>query len=355
MVQTALDFEGPVPDAVPVRGAVLRWPLAVGLLAAVGIWVAPPGPLFIVSWVVLFAWLSIRAAVGSRGRGTVRAVVMTALAGALTTGLTLWGEASQPLAALGAVVAAGIMPFHLWIEGLRRRLNAHEFLLLLLCQPGVVWLHRYVEGNPSALHGGLGQLLLVLFVVSALLQSGLGLVRRDPARAISAITMSQACLVMAGAFSGHVGWEAARTFLISMVAGTLVLMSVIRLLREGYGVERLAPDNGLADVAPDFHRLFLAMGWLFVGLPGGLGFFAEDLLFHSLLERSTAATIGFLCATALNAIVFYRVYMGLFSGAPRPESRRAPVPIASRRLRVALLSVVTVLVILGGVAPRLFV
>ncbi|QRO00228.1 hypothetical protein JRI60_14990 [Archangium violaceum] len=357
MVDTYLNLEGPraeAPVAVPVR-STNWWSLAVGLIAAVGIWVAPTRPLFVASWVLLFAWACVRAGRGGRGKAA-KFPVLPVLAGLLTTGLALWGTPSQPFAALGAAVAGGVMPFHLWLEGLRRRLKHTEFLLLLLCQPGVVWLHRFVEGNPTLLHGGLGNVLLVLFVVSALLQSGLGLVRREPARAIIAITLSQSCLLMAGAFSGHVGWQAARMLLIATVAGSLVLLSVVGLARDAYGIERLAPDNGLADVAPDLHRLFLAMGWFFVGLPGGIAFFAEDLLFHALLEESTAATLGFLFASGLNAIVFYRVYAGLFCGTARLELREARTPrTASRRRRVVLLTVVTALVILGGIAPTLFV
>jgi NADH:ubiquinone oxidoreductase subunit 4 (subunit M) len=352
MMETSLGLEVAVPVMMPVR-AVSRGSLAVGLLAAGGLWVAPTRPLFITAWVLLFAWACLRATLESRERGLARVPVLPLVAGVLTTGLALWGTPSQPLAALGAAVAAGVMPFHLWLEGLRRRLQHSEFLLLLICQPGVVWLHRFVEGNPTALQGGLGGTLLVLFVVSALLQTGLGMVRKEPARALSAITLSQSCLVMAGAFCGHVGWQAARALLIAMVAGTLVLMTIVGMLRDEYGIERLAVDNGLADVAPDLHRLFLAMGWLFVGLPGGLGYFAEDLLFHSLLERSSLATGGFLIATGLNAVAFYRVYLGLFCGRPR-SGLRAPVSTPAHRRRVGLLTGVTALVILGGVAPALF-
>lgn len=341
-------------SAAPVHGAS-RWSIWLGLTAAAGIWLAPTRSLFIVSWVLLFAWACVRAYFRARERGIVSYPVLPMLAGLLTTALAIWGTPSQPLAALGAAVASGVMPFHLWIENLHRKLNRQEFMLLLLCQPGVVWLHRFVEGNPTVLQGHLGNALLVLFVMSALLKSGLGLVRTDPARAISAITLSQSCLVLAGAFSGTVGWHAARTFLLATVAGSYVLLSIVGMVRDGYGIQRLAPDNGLADVAPDLHRLFLAMGWLFVGLPGGLAFFAEDLLFHALLEHSIPATLGFLFATGLNAIVFYRAYMGLFCGTPRLELRDAPVPTPSRRRRVLLLTAVTALVVLGGIAPALFV
>jgi NADH:ubiquinone oxidoreductase subunit 4 (subunit M) len=359
MVETYLNLparEGSV--TVPARAGTRssqwdRWSLGVGGAAAVGLWVAPTRSLFVVSWVALFAWACVRAGLGGRGR-VARFPVLPVLAGVLTTGLALWSTPARPLAALAAAVAGGTLPFHLWWEDLRRRLTRQEYLLLLLCQPGVAWLHRFVEANPTTLHGYLGSVVLVLFVLSALLQSGLGLVRREPSRALAAITLSQSCLLMAGAFAGNVGWEASRMLLIAMVAGSFVLLSITGLLRDVYGIEQLASDHGLANVAPDLHRLFIAMGWLFVGLPGGLAFFAEDLLFHSLLEHSTLATVGFLFATGLNAIVFYRVYLGLFCGPTRPELRGVPVT-ATRRWLVVVMTAVTALVILGGLAPSLFV
>ncbi|ADO72319.1 proton-conducting transporter membrane subunit [Stigmatella aurantiaca] len=345
--------EGVIAPPVSVR-ATGRWSLLVGAAAAVGIWVAPTRPLFLVAWVAFFVWLCVRASVARPGR-SARIPVLPMVVGLLTTVLAAWNTPAQPLAALGAAVAGGLLPFHLWMEDLRRRLQWQEFLLLLLCQPGVAWLHRFVVENPTSLKGSLGSGVMVLFVASALLQSGLGLVRREPARALSAITFSQSCLLMAGAFAGHMGWESARVLLIATVAGSFVLLTIAGLLKDTYGVDQLASDNGLADVAPDLHRLFIAMGWLFVGLPGGLAFFAEDLLFHALLEHSTAATIGFLFATGLNGIVFYRVYASLFCGPTRPELRDLPSSAPSRRWRVALLTAVTVLVILGGIAPALFV
>lgn len=350
----SLRFEGVAPMTLPVR-SLRRGSLWVGLLAAVGLWVAPTRALFVIAWGVLFAWACARAALNRRARGSSRLVLLPLVAGGVTTGLMLWDSPPRALAVLGAAVATGAMPLHLWLEGLRRRLQPSEFLLLLLCQPGVVWLHRFLESHPTALEGGVGQGLRGLLVVSALVQTGLGLVRKEPARALAAITLSQACLVMAGLLSGPTGWHAARAMLLSLVAGTLVLQLITGALRDTYGIERLAPDHGLADVAPELHRLFLAMGWLFVGLPGGLGYFAEDLLFHSLLEHSLGATAGFLLATGLNAIVFYRVYVGLFCGTPRSEPRTVPEPTVAHRWRVRLLTAVTAGVVLGGLAPALFV
>jgi NADH:ubiquinone oxidoreductase subunit 2 (subunit N) len=340
------------PEPAPVAASG-RWSLLVGGAAAVGIWAAPTRPLFIVSWVALFTWACVRAGSGARGQAPSVPLLPLA-AGIITTGLAFWSSSAPPLAALGVAVAGGAIPFHLWREELRRRLGHQEYLLLLLCQPGVAWLHRFMEASPTALRGGFGSGVLVLFVASAILQSGLGLVRREPARALTAITLSQSCLLMAGAFAGQVGWEAARTLLLATVAGSLVLLSITGLLRSTYGIERLAPDNGLAQVAPDLHRLFIAMGWLFVGIPGGLAFFAEDLLFHALLEHSLAATAGFLFASGLNAIVFYRVYAGLFCGSPRLELRARPEAAAERRWLVALLTLITALAVLGGIAPALF-
>jgi NADH:ubiquinone oxidoreductase subunit 2 (subunit N) len=342
------------PEPAPARAAG-RVSLVVGGVAAVGVWAAPTTPLFVASWVLLFTWACVRAGSARRGR-PARLPVPVMLAGLLTTGLALWGAPSRPLAALGVAVAGGALPFHLWQEDLRRRLSRQEFLLLLLSQPGLVWLHRFMGAHPAVREGALARALLLAFVASAVLHAGLGLVRKEPARALSAITLSQASLLMAGTFAGPTGWTGARMLLVGTVAGSAVLLSIIHELRDTYGVDRLAPDHGLAEVAPDLNRLFIAMGWLFVGLPGGITFFAEDLLFHALLEHSTAATVGLLFASGLNAVAFYRVYTGLFCGPTRPELRDAALARspASGRRRV-FLTAVTALVILGGLAPSLFV
>jgi NADH:ubiquinone oxidoreductase subunit 4 (subunit M) len=76
----------------------------------------------------------------------------------------------------------------------------------------------------------------------------------------------------------------------------------------------------MADLEPTSARLFLVAGWFFVGLPGGIVFFAEDLLFHALVRHSNVMTATMILAQVLNAIGFYRVYLGVYAGRPRAGS-----------------------------------
>ncbi|MFZ5440556.1 MAG: proton-conducting transporter membrane subunit, partial [Myxococcota bacterium] len=267
-------------------------------------------------------------------------------------------HAPQPLVVLAAAMAGGVVPFNLWLSGLERRARPLEFQVVLLGQPGLVWLHRFVSTHGDALHGTAHEVLLWGFVSSALLKTGLGLVRREPRRALSALVVSQSMLALAGAVTGESGWAAARLLWVAMATGTVVLQGVVFELERTYGITRLAPDHGLAAAEPALHRLFVTMGWLMVGVPGGVAFFAEDLLFHSVVEESGAATFAFLLSAALNAAVFYRVYVGLFSG---PTTHPVAVPVIAqgrrwvrRRWTLAVMLAAVLVVLVGGLWPAFF-
>jgi formate hydrogenlyase subunit 3/multisubunit Na+/H+ antiporter MnhD subunit len=259
------------------------------------------------------------------------------------------GVESGPLPALAVIIAAGVVPFHLWLTALEHRLTPAELQVVLVAQPGLAFLHRWESLHHAELPGA--SWALAALVVSALAQTGLGLIRTSPRRALNALTFSQSALLVAGAVAHEAGWQAARLLWLSLAVGTLVLHSIAGELERTWGVHRLAPDNGLAAVEPMLHRSFVAMGFLFVGIPGGAAFFAEDLLFHSLVETNVTATVVFLAAVALNAVVFYRLYLGLFAGPTRP---RTPHPtLRSPSLGYVYLALLGV-VVLGGLWPGLF-
>ncbi|MBE2248685.1 MAG: hypothetical protein IAE78_03975 [Myxococcus sp.] len=328
--------------AAPVAGLSPRASVVLGLGAAAGLWLAPT-PLFLVAWVAFFGWLLARVA---RSRHLLSAALV-GVAGLLPGVTWALGIDAGPLPPVAVMVAGGVLPFHLWFTALEHRLRPSELQVVLVAQPGVAFLHRWVTEHHDHLPGQ--RWVLAGFVVTALAQTGLGLVRASPRRALTALTLSQSALLLAGAVAHEAGWQAARLLWLSLAAGAVVLHSVAHELERKYGATTLAPAHGLAAAEPMLHRAFVGMGWLFVGLPGGVAFFAEDLLFHALVETSVAATFAFLGSVALNAVVFYRVYLGLFAG----PARRPAVTPPSRRgawVYLALLAVV----VAGGLCPQLF-
>jgi NADH-quinone oxidoreductase subunit M len=84
-----------------------------------------------------------------------------------------------------------------------------------------------------------------------------------------------------------------------------------------------------------------------IGLPGTLGFVAEDLLFHGTLHRFPVLGIALPLATALNAIYLLRLYHLLFNGVLPKDV--AAIPDALRREALPLLLGCALLIVLGVV------
>ncbi len=225
---------------------------------------------------------------------------------------------------------------------------------MVAVQPGLVWMHKMAVWHPSVTDRGPERWMLPLLVTGAVVHTGLALVRKEASRAVLGIHASQTALVVAGAVVGGLGWSAAREMAAASSAGTAVLLVVGGELRRRYGADRLAADHGLALLAPDLSRLSLVAGWLPVGVPGGLSFFAEEMLFHARVEHSTGATAGFLVSIAFNAVAFHRVWTGLFCGTPALPAEDGSSDQRARRGAVTLLAALTGRVLVGGLVPMLF-
>jgi len=277
------------------------------------IWFAPNGAPFLGAWLALSAWLWWRAGASALPRRPWFAVAALTVAPLPLA----WEGCPGWLAATCLALGAGAVPFHLWLEDARRSLRRAEFALLLVAQPGVGLLHRWLDAHPHQMDASSVNALQLLFVASAVAHSGLALVREEQERVISSIVLSQSALILAGALGEEHGWVAARTLLVSASIASAVLLTILIELRRLHGTSRLSHRHALADVEPTLHAVFVACGWAFVGVPGGVAFFAEDLLFHELVHAAPLATILFVATTGFNAIAFYRVYLGTFCGTRR--------------------------------------
>ena len=96
---------------------------------------------------------------------------------------------------------------------------------------------------------------------------------------------------------------------------------------------------------PRFAVFFAVCGLALVGLPGTLGFCAEDLLFHGALLNHPLLGIALPLATALNAINIYRLFSRLFLG--RSAESSAPFADAMPRERWVLTAAVLFLIVAG--------
>jgi NADH:ubiquinone oxidoreductase subunit 4 (subunit M) len=293
--------------------------LVVGVVASVVLWTARDHLTFTLGLlgVLIAPLLHGRHRLTGRRFGLDLLPPLVAIAAAIGHGMA---PLSAPLAITALLVVGAAFPAHLWLEALRPRIASSEFLLLLLAQPGLALAVHILDPQTVTLDLATRTQLATWFVATAMLQTGLGLVRTDPMRALIAIGQSQAALLIAGALVSEHGFTAEYLMLAGTDLGLATMVLALADLRARHRIGRLQPDNGMADLEPTSARLFLVAGWFFVGLPGGIVFFAEDLLFHALVRHSNVMTATMILAQVLNAIGFYRVYLGVYAGRPRAGS-----------------------------------
>ena len=116
--------------------------------------------------------------------------------------------------------------------------------------------------------------------------------------------------------------------------------------------DALAPSGplGLAVRAPRLAVFFLVCGLALIGLPGTLGYCAEDLLFHGALESHPLLGVALPLATALNAVHIMRMYGMLFLGVLPKGVPNVPDVLVRERWA---LSAFVVFLVACGIVPRL--
>lgn len=266
----------------------------------------------------------------------------------------------HPAFAFGLLVFAaflrkGIFPFHFWVPGAFERgsipylgllFNGHlgAYLMLRFAVP------RYPEIASQAL-----SILGMLAILTSLYAAVLAIAARQPRRILALLCISQAAFILAGIENRNPEGITGALLQWWVVAfATTSLLLVYRAL-EARTTEAAMPQGmqgmlGLGYHAPRLAVFFAVSALALIGLPGTLGFIAEDLLFHGSLESHPLLGIGLPLATAINAITAIRLMAVLFMG--RRGLHTPPVPDATMRERLAF-SLLVVLLVAGGIAPSL--
>jgi NADH-quinone oxidoreductase subunit M len=248
------------------------------------------------------------------------------------------------------VLRKGIFPFHGW------RLRAFEdgpllpTALLFNAHLGALLIARSeATALPQmALHAL--DLLCLAALVTALVTSVRGFIETKPRRVLALLSTSQASFILAGFATAQAeGITGALIHWLVVSAATTGLACILRVL-EVRVTEAADPRCflGLAVKAPRLATFFLVCGLALIGLPGTLGYCAEDLLFHGALERHPWLGIALPLATAFNAIHLMRLYSLLFLGALPKHVTDIPDALPRERWPLAA---VMVLLIGGGLLP----
>ena len=322
----------PRQDAAPAEIARLLFTAAGALTvyAAANPWLMLAGYL-----AAMLPFLEIRRLLAS----LLLAASCVAVAAAIWSG-EIW------LLILAIALAKGLFPLQSSIMAQFERSALGTAALFFNAHLGAFLLIRFAGPAEAAWLPVVGTAALVASVFTALI----AVVETRPRQILALVASSQAAFILAGLSSATPqGVQGALMQWIVVGIASTGMLTVYRLIEVRYGRDITGRDFlGLAERFPRLGVAFAVCALAMVGLPGTLGFLAEDLLVHGLL--ATHPYVGMLqpLAAAINAFTLLRLFSTLFLG--RRVSGLDLVPDAIPRERWPLAALVLLLV-LGGFVP----
>lgn len=252
---------------------------------------------------------------------------------------------------LAVVLRKGLFPLHGWMVRAFEHGPIAVLALMFNAHLGALLMTRIEATNLTAMEKAALDWLSVAAMLTALISSLRACAEHKPRRVLGQLCISQASFILAGISTANAQGIAGGLLHWWVVgAASTVLWAVLRSLEARCPeVGRSRDFLGLATPAPRLAVFFLLAGLALIGLPGTLGYCAEDLVFHGALENHAWMGVALPLATALNAIHLMRLYGQLFLG--RPAAQTAEIGDALPRERWALLPLV-LLLLMGGWLPR---
>jgi NADH:ubiquinone oxidoreductase subunit 4 (subunit M) len=240
----------------------------------------------------------------------------------------------------------GLFPLHSWVVASFEHGPLIPSILLFNGHLGAFLTARTEAVQlPGYAHQALDW-LGVLALATALLASIRGFAEKTPRRLLAFVCISQASFILAGlATANEQGITGALLHWFVVSVASSILAGIVRILEvRVMDVADPKGNLGLAVRAPRLATFFLIAALALVGLPGTLGYNAEDLLFHGALESHPWMGVSMLAATAFNAINLLRLYTLLFLGVLPKHVIEIPDALPRERWPVTACA----LILIGG-------
>ena len=277
--------------------------------------------------------------------GAIAALHATALTDfAHVSHLAMW------LLVLAVALRKGLFPLHSWVVASFEHGPLLPTALLFNGHLGALLIARSEAVTlPHFAHEVL-DMLSIAALITALIASLRSFAEKKPRRLLAFVCISQASFILAGLATANAeGITGALLHWLVVTAASSGLIAIVRILEvRVMDVTNPESDLGLAVKAPRLATFFLICGLALIGLPGTLGYCAEDLLFHGALASHPFLGVALLVATAFNAINLIRLYSVLFLGVL--PKHVIDIPDALPRERWPLTACVVFLIV-GGILP----
>ncbi len=251
---------------------------------------------------------------------------------------------------LAVALRKGLFPVHSWVVTSFEHGPLLPAALLFNGHLGALLIARSEAVSlPDFAHQML-DMLSIAALITALIASLRSFAEKKPRRLLAFVCISQASFILAGLATANAeGITGSLVHWLVVTAASSGLIAIVRILEvRVMDVTNPESDLGLAVRAPRLATFFLICGLALIGLPGTLGYCAEDLLFHGALASHPILGVTLLVATAFNAINLVRLYSVLFLGVL--PKHVIDIPDALPRERWPLTACV-VFLIAGGILP----
>lgn len=251
---------------------------------------------------------------------------------------------------LAALLRKGIVPFHHWMTGSFEEGSLGVTSLLFNGHLGGYAILRFAMPLGKEAGVEVQSLICILAILTALYASFVAIGAERPRQILALVSLSQAAFILAGLQGSNLqGVTGALLHWWVVALSTTMLFGAMQALEaRSEEVREGAKFLGYAAWAPRLAVFFLLGALALVGLPGTLGFVAEDLLFHGSLGSHPWLGLGLPLATALNAITMLRLFTYLFLGRRRSLTPEIPDALPGERWALAL---PLLLLVVGGVLP----
>lgn len=327
-----------VPHRDASAPALARLLATGGLLAGV---ILAEGALLVALWAAssVPVWLELRGRAREDAQVFAIHLGVSTLLLAASVSVTALSGWSVPLLLIAVLVREGIVPFHAWVPVLYRRAPLGLAAVFTSGQVGAVLLGRHLDAVQAA-----GGVLAGVGLVTALYGAAMATIQQDARSVAGYLVVSQSALVLAGfedqALLGRTGGVLA---IVAVALATSAFVLALAATEARRGELSLARFSGGHDETPWLAGLCLIAGLAAVGVPGSLGFVAEDLVFHATLAERPWVGLAMITATAINGVTILRCTFRLFAGADR---ERGTADVRGRE-RLGLAGLVLVVFALG--------